>query len=101
MHADYLAARELALRAAESFAERAGGDRDLISVAKLFASDAARKHTDEAMQIFGAAGLVRHERVERLHRDAKATQIFDGTSEIHETMIGRRLVAAQRHKPAD
>lgn len=92
MLAGYHTARELTLRAGESFAAGAGGDQDLISVAKVTASDLAREHTDQAMQIFGAAGMQAHSRVERMHRDAKATQIFDGTSEIHETMLGRRLV---------
>lgn len=92
MRAAYQAARELTLRATESFMARPGGDQDLISVAKMTASDLARQHTDQAMQIFGASGLVSGSRVDRLHRDAKATQIFDGTSEIHETMVGRRMV---------
>ena len=99
MRAAYVGARELTLRAAESYQRIPGGDQDLISIAKLTASDAARFHTDQAMQIFGAAGVVLHEPVERLHRDAKATQIFDGTSEIHETMIGRRMVATYAENP--
>lgn len=96
MRAAYQAARELTLRATESFVARPGGDQDLISVAKMTASDLARQHTDQAMQIFGASGLVSGSRVDRLHRDAKATQIFDGTSEIHETMVGRRMVRSFR-----
>lgn len=90
MWTDYRAARELTLAAAASFQEQPGGDRDLISMAKLFASDASRRHTDEAMQIYGAAGLAQQSEVWRLHNDAKVMQIFDGTSEIHETMLGRR-----------
>ncbi|MFV0432622.1 MAG: acyl-CoA dehydrogenase family protein [Leucobacter sp.] len=92
MSTAYQAARLLTLAAAESFAEGDGGDQDLISMAKLFASDEARKHTDEAMQIFGGEGLVADSPTLRLHRDAKVTQIFDGTSEIHETMLGRHAV---------
>lgn len=94
MRAAYHTARELTLKAGQTYMEKPGGDQDLISVAKVTASDLARQHTDQAMQIFGALGLTFHARVERLHRDSKATQIFDGTSEIHETMIGRRLVGA-------
>ena len=63
-------------------------------MAKMFASDAARRATDEAMQIHGALGIVADEAVNRMHRDAKVTQIFDGTSEIHETMLGRRALRA-------
>lgn len=92
MAADYRAAHELTRRAAESFAHGDGGDQDIVSMAKMFASDAARRHTDEAMQIHGALGVVTAEDVNRMHRDAKVTQIFDGTSEIHETMLGRRAL---------
>ncbi len=92
MATDYHAARELTRRAARSFADGGGGDQDLISMAKMFASDAARRATDEAMQIHGALGIVTDEPVNRMHRDAKVTQIFDGTSEIHETMLGRRAL---------
>ncbi|WP_051426717.1 acyl-CoA dehydrogenase family protein [Jiangella gansuensis] len=92
MAADYRAARELTRRAAKSFAGGGGGDQDVVSMAKMFASDAARRHTDEAMQIHGALGVVADEDVNRMHRDAKVTQIFDGTSEIHETMLGRRAL---------
>jgi alkylation response protein AidB-like acyl-CoA dehydrogenase len=94
MRAAYHAARELAMRATETYMEGNGGDQDIISIAKMTASDLAREHTDQAMQIFGASGMIAYSRVDRLHRDAKATQIFDGTSEIHETMLGRRLVKA-------
>lgn len=94
MRAAYQAARELTLRATESYMATPGGDQDLISVAKMTASDLAREHTDAAMQISGASGMALGSRVDRLHRDAKGTQIFDGTSEIHETMVGRRLVRA-------
>ena len=95
MVTDYQAARALTERAASSFAEGDGGDQDLISMAKMFASDAARRATDEAMQIHGALGIVADEPVNRMHHDAKVTQIFDGTSEIHETMLGRRALRAQ------
>lgn len=92
MWTDCTASRGLTHAAARSFQERSGGDRDLISMAKLFGSDAARRQTDEAMQIFGAHGLNEDGEVLRLHDAAKIMQIFDGTSEIHETMLGRRAV---------
>ena len=94
MAAAYQAARALTSRAAQSFAAGDGGDQDLISMAKMFASDAAREHTDQAVQIYGAEGMVASSWVNRLDRDAKVTQIFDGTSEIHETMLGRRAARA-------
>lgn len=94
MATDYHAARALTARAAESFAHHSGGDQDVISMAKLFSADAARRHTNEAVQIHGAAGMVMGSWVNRLDRDAKVTQIFDGTSEIHATMLGRRAARA-------
>lgn len=94
MAADYRAARELTRYATETFTHGSGGDQDAISMAKMFTSDAARRNTDEAVQIFGAQGVAASSWVSRLNRDAKVTQIFDGTSEIHETMLGRRAVRA-------
>lgn len=95
MVADYHAARALTLAAAVSFQDGGGGDQDVIGVAKLSAGDMARAHTDAAMQVHAASGVAAWSRVERMHRDAKVTQIFDGTSEIHETMLGRRMVRAR------
>src|SRR5690349_17068627 len=92
MATDYNAARLITLAAAHTYSAGDGGNQDLISMAKMFASDAAREHTDQAMQIYGGEGLVAASETLRLHRDAKVTQIFDGTSEIHETMLGRRAV---------
>ncbi|TFD50725.1 acyl-CoA dehydrogenase [Cryobacterium sp. Hh7] len=94
MYADYLAADMLTERAVESYAKGDGGDPTLISTAKLFATEKARHHSDTAMQFWGAAGLVMHSDVERIHRDAKVMQIFDGTSEIHQLMLGKQAVRA-------
>lgn len=94
MVTDYRAGKELTLRATDSFVAGGGGDQDLISMAKLFTSDACRVHTDAAQQIWGAAGIAESSYVSRLVRDSKITQIFDGTSEIHLTMLGRRAVRA-------
>lgn len=89
MYADYLTADMLTQKAVETYTKGNGGDPTIISAAKLFASDKARQHSDTAMQLWGAAGLVMHCDVERLHRDAKVMQIFDGTSEIHQLMLGK------------
>ncbi|MCP4907852.1 MAG: acyl-CoA dehydrogenase [bacterium] len=59
------------------------------SIAKLRASDLAMKMTTEAVQIFGGYGYVADYRVERLMRDAKVTQIWEGTNQIHRQLIGR------------
>ncbi len=62
------------------------------SMAKLFASSAAMKHTVEAVQIHGGYGFVKEFHVERLMRDAKITQIYEGTSEIQKVVISRDLL---------
>lgn len=59
------------------------------SIAKLRASDLAMKMTTEAVQIFGGYGYVSDHRVERLMRDAKVTQIWEGTNQVHRQLIGR------------
>jgi len=89
MATDYEAARLLTIAAGESFAFGHGGDPVLLSKAKMFSTDAAMRHSVEAVQIFGALGVHHDSRVQRLFRDSKAFQIFDGTSEIHNLMIGR------------
>ena len=62
------------------------------SKAKLFASTAARKHASEALQIHGGYGYTTEFPVERYYRDAKITEIYEGTSEIQQIIIGRALL---------
>jgi alkylation response protein AidB-like acyl-CoA dehydrogenase len=62
------------------------------SKAKLFASTVAMKTTTEAVQIHGGYGYVKEYHVERLMRDAKVTQIYEGTSEIQKLIISRALL---------
>jgi alkylation response protein AidB-like acyl-CoA dehydrogenase len=61
------------------------------SVAKLVATDAAMKVTTDAVQVFGGAGYTRDYRVERYMREAKITQIFEGTNQIQRVVISRSL----------
>jgi len=61
------------------------------AIAKLYASHVAMKHTVEAVQIHGGYGFVKEYHVERLMRDAKITQIYEGTSDIQKILIGRAL----------
>jgi alkylation response protein AidB-like acyl-CoA dehydrogenase len=61
------------------------------AMTKLMCTDLCMKITTEAVQVFGANGLSRHYPVERLMRDAKAFQIFDGTSQIQKWLIARQL----------
>jgi alkylation response protein AidB-like acyl-CoA dehydrogenase len=63
------------------------------SMAKLFASETAMWVTTQAIQIFGGYGYMRDYPVERLFRDAKVTEIYEGTSEIQRIVIGRALYA--------
>lgn len=62
------------------------------SKAKLFASTAARKHASEALQIHGGYGYTTEFPVERHYRDAKITEIYEGTSEIQQLIIARSLL---------
>jgi len=62
------------------------------SMAKLFASDVAMRTTVEAVQIHGGYGFVKEFHVERLMRDAKITQIYEGTSEIQRIVISRAIL---------
>jgi len=62
------------------------------SMAKVFASEVAMKHTVEAVQIHGGYGFVKEYHVERLMRDAKITQIYEGTSEIQRIVISREII---------
>lgn len=62
------------------------------SVAKLAATDAAMKVTTDAVQVFGGVGYTRDYRVERYMREAKITQIFEGTNQIQRLVIARGLV---------
>jgi len=85
------AARQLCLKAA--WLKDQGKDYDLASsMAKLFASEVAQKATTEAVQIHGGYGYVREYHVERLMRDAKITQIYEGTSEVQRIVISRSLL---------
>ncbi|MFC4166261.1 acyl-CoA dehydrogenase family protein [Teichococcus aestuarii] len=63
------------------------------SMAKCFASDAAVARTADAVQIHGGSGYIRGVRVERLYRDAKITQIYEGTNQIQRMIMARTLLA--------
>ncbi len=62
------------------------------SMAKLFASEVAMNVTVEAVQVHGGYGFVKEYHVERLMRDAKITQIYEGTSEIQKVVISREIL---------
>ncbi|WP_090614139.1 acyl-CoA dehydrogenase family protein [Natrinema salaciae] len=73
--------------------KRAAGSAALeASMAKYFASETAMFATNEAVQIHGGYGYVTEGEVERLYRDAKITEIYEGTTEIQKTVIARELL---------
>jgi alkylation response protein AidB-like acyl-CoA dehydrogenase len=65
--------------------------------AKLFASEVARRHTGEAIQVLGGYGYTKEFPVERYYRDAKVTEIYEGTSEIQRLVIARSVLGLRRH----
>jgi alkylation response protein AidB-like acyl-CoA dehydrogenase len=84
------AARAL-LHAAATAKDRGEHVTQFSAMAKLFASETAMAATSEAIQIFGGYGYVKDYPVERLFRDAKVTEIYEGTSEIQRIVIAREL----------
>ena len=86
------AARMLTLKAADS---RQRGARPTLdaSMAKLFASEAAHRAADKAMQILASKGYRRGSVVERLFRDVRATEIYQGTSEVQRMVIAENILA--------
>ena len=85
------AARLLCLRAAWLKDNGMNYDRE-GAMAKVFASETAMKTTTEAVQVHGGYGFVKEYHVERLMRDAKITQIYEGTSEIQRIVISRSIL---------
>ncbi|MBB4079682.1 alkylation response protein AidB-like acyl-CoA dehydrogenase [Lewinella aquimaris] len=67
------------------------------AMAKLFASSVAMRHTVEAVQVHGGYGFVKEYHVERLMRDAKITQIYEGTSEVQKIVISRGLLKGEMY----
>ena len=91
MYTEIAAARHLVMKAA--WDKDQGNNYDMSSaMAKLYASKVAMEQTVEAVQIHGGNGFVKEYHVERLMRDAKITQIYEGTSEIQKIVISRTLI---------
>ena len=91
MKTDITAARALVHRAAMTLDAGLPATME-CSIAKCFAGDAAVRHTANAVQIFGGSGYIRGFEVERLYRDAKITQIYEGTNQIQRSIIARELL---------
>lgn len=90
---DTEAARLLVHSAAYKIDTDAADATAACSMAKCFAGDVAVQHTANAVQIFGGSGYIRGVEVERLYRDAKITQIYEGTNQIQRMIIARHLLA--------
>jgi len=85
------AARLLVLRAAWLKAN-GRSHTEAGAKAKLFASEMARRQTAEAIQVLGGYGYTKEFPVERFYRDAKITEIYEGTSEIQRLVIARQIL---------
>ncbi|ACM56910.1 acyl-CoA dehydrogenase family protein [Halorubrum lacusprofundi] len=92
MHTNTEAARWLTYRSAWAVDNESGDLTALASMAKEFASRTAVEVANEAVQVHGGAGYVNDHDVERLYRDAKITQIYEGTTEIQKNIIARELL---------
>lgn len=91
MAKEIAAARALVAHAAVLI-DHAATATSAASIAKCFASDMAVAQTANAVQIFGGSGYIQGFEVERLYRDAKITQIYEGTNQIQRTIIARELI---------
>jgi alkylation response protein AidB-like acyl-CoA dehydrogenase len=90
------AARGLLYKAGLMMDEDAPGLTKVSAMAKLFCSDTAMDVTAEAVQILGGYGYIKEYPVERMMRDAKITQIYEGTNEIQRLVIAREMVREAR-----
>ncbi len=95
MHVDLEAARLLVRRAAW-LKDRGSSIAREGAAAKLFATEAAQRVVDRAVQIHGGQGVMRGSTVERLYRDVRALRIYEGTSEIQKLVIAREVLKEAR-----
>ena len=86
------AARHLVFLSATKVDQKAPDLTKIAAMAKLFASDMAMKVTTDAVQILGGYGYIQDYPVERMMRDAKITQIYEGTNQIQRVVISRALL---------
>jgi len=86
------AARALTYLAARSADNNSKNLTKLSSMSKLFATDVAMKVTTDVVQIFGGYGYMRDYPVEKMMRDAKILQIYEGTNQIQRNVIGQHLI---------
>jgi len=92
MEAQTAAARALVYRAADLVDRKSPEVTHAAAICKLFAADTAMRVTTDAVQVLGGYGYVREYPVERMMRDAKITQIYEGTSQVQRVVIARDLL---------
>jgi len=95
MATDLDAARLLVARAAWAKDTGVAGKTE-VAMAKMFATEAAQRIIDRALQLFGGLGVVRGSVTERLYRSVRALRIYEGTTEIQKLIIGGALVEATK-----
>jgi alkylation response protein AidB-like acyl-CoA dehydrogenase len=95
MARDVAAARALTHEAARA-RDRGEPLAELSSLAKWTASDAAMRVATDAVQLFGGSGYSRETGIERLMRDAKGAQIYEGTNQIHRLIVAEELLRGSR-----
>jgi alkylation response protein AidB-like acyl-CoA dehydrogenase len=87
------AARAIVYRAASAIDNKVPNLTYLSAISKTFASDVAMKVTTDAVQVMGGYGYIKDHPVERMMRDAKITQIYEGTNQVQRVVISRCLLA--------
>ena len=92
------AARAIIYRAAKMIDAGSKNISKISAISKTFASDVAMKVTTDAVQIFGGYGYMREYPVEKLMRDAKITQIYEGTNQIQRGIIAANLIKESKKK---
>jgi butyryl-CoA dehydrogenase len=86
------AARQLVYAAARALDAGAPNTTKLAAMCKLFATDTAMEVTTNAVQVFGGYGFMRDYPVEKYMRDAKITQIYEGTNQVQSLVVARNLI---------
>jgi len=89
---DLAAAKGLVAEAARQVAGQTPKAKIAVAMAKLFATEAASRIVDAAVQLFGGLGVTRGVKVEELYREVRALRIYEGTSEIQKLIIARELL---------
>jgi len=96
MEARCEAARALLYRCGQAIDAGADGLTKLSAITKLFCTDVAMAVTTDAVQVLGGYGYIQEYPVERMMRDAKITQIYEGTNQIQRLVIAREMLREQR-----